>query len=105
MGEREYLIVELKKFGKELTKKIDVDRILFFGSMARGDNKKESDIDLIIVSRDFEKMDYFERTKLVYRCWKLDLPVDFICYSKSEFNELKKRISIVSQAIKEGIEI
>jgi len=31
--------------------------------------------------------------------------VDFICYTVDEFNKLKKKISLVSTALKEGIEI
>jgi hypothetical protein len=31
--------------------------------------------------------------------------VDFICYTPEEFEKLKKEVSIVSEAFKEGIEI
>jgi hypothetical protein len=31
--------------------------------------------------------------------------VDFICYTPEEFEKLKKEVSIVSEALKEGIEI
>jgi len=37
--------------------------------------------------------------------YKINYPVDFICYTEEEFNKLKNKISIVSVAIKEGIEI
>ena len=37
--------------------------------------------------------------------WPLDLPADFICYTPEEFEKLKKEVSIVSEALKEGIEI
>jgi len=32
-------------------------------------------------------------------------PVDFICYTPAEYKKLSKGITIVQQAIKEGIEI
>jgi len=32
-------------------------------------------------------------------------PVDFLCYTPEEFEKLRKRISIVSVALKTGIEI
>jgi hypothetical protein len=34
-----------------------------------------------------------------------DLSADFICYTPEEFEKLKKEVSIVSEALKEGIEI
>jgi hypothetical protein len=34
-----------------------------------------------------------------------DYPVDFLCYTPEEFRKLSKQISLVKQAIKEGIEI
>ena len=37
--------------------------------------------------------------------WYYDYPVDFLYYVSKEFNELKKQITIVREAIKEGIEI
>jgi len=40
----------------------------------------------------------------MYDYWNLDLPVDFLCYTPKEFNKLKKQISIVKEAIENGIE-
>jgi len=50
-------------------------------------------------------MDFFQRGAIMYNYWDLRLPVDFLCYSPEEFNQLRKRVSIVSEAIREGIEI
>src|SRR3989338_5829633 len=36
---------------------------------------------------------------------KIGYPVDFICYTPDEFNRLKHEVSIVSEALREGIEI
>jgi hypothetical protein len=41
----------------------------------------------------------------MYDFWDLNYPVDFLCYTPEEFNKLKKEVSIVSEALKEGIEI
>ena len=94
---------ELKEFIMELSKKIKVERVILFGSRADNSADKESDVDLIVVSSDFEGVNYFDRAKELYESWKIDLPVDFICYTPKEFNILKRRISIVSQAIKKGV--
>ncbi len=105
MGEREIIIEKLKEFKKDLSRDVSVDKMVFFGSRARGDFKKESDIDLIIVSKDFENRNFLKRAVGMHKYWELDYPVDFICYSTNEFESLKKRISIVSHALKEGVVI
>ena len=105
MGEKEYLIKSLKTFLGKLNKDIKIQKVILFGSRARGNFNEDSDIDLIIVSDDFQDMNFFERVKKMYDYWEIDYPVDFICYTSGEFDKLKKRVSIVTQAIKEGIEI
>ncbi len=105
MDERKIIIEKLKKFKKELSKNIKIDQMIFFGSRARGDFREESDIDLIIVSKDFENRNFLKRAVGFYKYWSLDYPVDFLCYSTNEFEKLRKRISIVSHALKEGVAV
>ncbi len=105
MGEKKYLMQGLKKFLQSLSKDINVEKIILFGSRARKDFDEQSDVDLIIVSEDFGRMNFFERVKKMYVYWEIDYPVDFICYTPEEFNKLKNQITIVREAIKEGIEI
>jgi len=105
MGKKEDIIKGLKNFLEELNKDFEIDKVIFFGSRANGNSTKDSDIDLIIVSDDFKEMNFFERVSRMYDYWVLDYPVDFLCYTKEEFKNLKKRISIVKMALEEGIEI
>jgi uncharacterized protein len=105
MGRRQSLIKQLKEFKNKLEEIISVNRILFFGSMSRGKAKKDSDVDLIIVSKDFKGKSFRRRAIGFYDYWDLDYPVDFLCYTPEEFNKLKKQVSIVSEAIKKGVEV
>jgi hypothetical protein len=100
--------IEIKKIVKELEKfkkKVEVDRLIFFGSLVRGQVKDDSDIDLILISRKFLGKKMFERPIGLHFHWKLDLPVDFLCYTPNEFNKLRKQVSIAREALLEGIEI
>lgn len=90
-------------FINNLKKNFSIERVILFGSQATKTAKKDSDVDLIIVSKNFEGMPYLERGAKMYNYWNFKIPVDFICYSPSEFNLLKKRISLVSNALKEGV--
>ena len=49
----------LKKLG------ITVERTILFGSFAKGNPRKDSDIDLIIVSEDFKKMNLRQRLEVL----------------------------------------
>ena len=105
MGEREYLMNGLKGFIERVGKDFPVEECIFFGSRAGREFREDSDVDLIIVSSGFENMNFFERAKKMYDYWELDLPVDFLCYTPEEFRKLKNRISIVREAIAEGVKI
>ncbi len=94
---------ELKKFVGRLSKDFEIKEIILFGSRASGTEKEDSDIDLIIVSPDFEGMNFFERGANMYDYWDLMIPVDFICYTEKEFNLLKKRVSLAREALENGI--
>jgi len=105
MGKKETIIKNLKKFKDNLKSKISVNSIVFFGSMAKGKSRKDSDIDLIIVSKNFEGKKFRYRAVELYDYWDLDYPVDFLCYTPKEFNKLKKQITIVREAVENGVEI
>jgi len=85
-------------------------RIILFGFRARGDALKKSDIDLIVVSRKFGGMHFTDRAMCVLKIlWREGaLPpvdVDLLCYTPEEFEERKREISVVSEALKYGIEL
>lgn len=66
-----------------------------FGSFAKGEQLEESDIDLVLVSPDFEGMPLSRRIKIVYEPWPLEkYSADLIPLGDKEF-ERKKRTSIV----------
>ena len=99
------IIKELKGFKANLEKDFPIEKIIFFGSRAKGHPKKDSDIDLIIVSPKFKKYNFIERSSKMYDYWELNYPVDFMCFTSEEYNERKNMVSIVSEAERDGIEV
>ena len=79
------------------------EKILLFGSRARGEHLKESDIDLIVVSSKFEGTPFVERMVEAYGMWNKKIDLEQICYTPAEFEKKKKELGIVRQAVKEGI--
>lgn len=98
-------LIILKKF-KVLVKADFPDvKLILFGSRVSGKVHKWSDFDLIIVSEWFNGIISFKRGAKMYDYWNFLLPVDFLCYTPKEFNKLKNQITIVREAVENGIEI
>lgn len=96
----------LKDFKKKINNnKVNIKSFILFGSRARGDEKDNSDIDLIIVSKDFEGQKSFKRARGFYADWDSDYETDIICLTPEELEKKKKEIGIIKNVIKEGIEI
>ncbi|MBS3077391.1 nucleotidyltransferase domain-containing protein [Candidatus Pacearchaeota archaeon] len=104
MAKKEDLKI-VKEFKKKISEKIPVKKVILFGSRATGKTHEWSDYDIIVVSDEFEGEKTFERGIGFYDYWEHDYPVDFLCYTIAEFNRLKKKATIVKEAMKEGIEI
>ncbi len=97
---------KINDFIKKVRKKYKVERAILFGSRARGDNLKDSDYDVIIVSQDFKDIFFTQRIAKMYDFWShYPLEIEPICYTPEEFEKKKKQIGIVKQAVEEGIEI
>ncbi len=104
MGEREDLIKGVRKFKERLSRERKTERVILFGSRLRKVHRRDSDVDLIIVSPSFRGVKS-SRSFGLRKYWTLDLPVDFICYTPDEFEEKKRQVSIVSEALKDGVVI
>ncbi|MBS3157320.1 nucleotidyltransferase domain-containing protein [Candidatus Woesearchaeota archaeon] len=95
------LIKQLKGFKI----KNNIEKMYLFGSMASGKTHKYSDVDLIIVSKRFKRKGILKRSPPLRMKWNLEYPVDMLCYTPEEFNKLKNQITIVREAVRNGIEI
>jgi len=95
----------LSSLNKKLHEKgILVNKIILFGSYSEGKVTEESDVDVVIVSKDFDNMDFWERIKIIGDVhWELvqqfDLPMDIITVSLKEWEEGN---SLIVQSAKGG---
>jgi len=96
---------EIEDFLKNLRRIYTPEKIIVFGSRARGNNLKQSDYDIVVVSRKFKNIHFLERISKLLELWSYDYDVDILPYTPEEFEEKKKEIGIVAEAVKEGIEI
>lgn len=97
---------KLRKIAKDTD--IGLDQIILFGSRAREDYTEQSDIDLLLISKDFEEMDTPSRSKQFYLQWDYEnMPEpEFICLTPEEFKEKKQNRGFIAyQAAEEGMSI
>lgn len=94
-----------RRFTRRLMNKYTIRKVILFGSRARGDHLKMSDFDFIIVSPDFEGIHFLKRMSSIYEYWDEQYDIEPLCYTPEEFEEKRKEIGIISEAVKEGIEI
>ena len=94
----------IKKHLKFL-KKFKPQKIILFGSRARGEHLEGSDVDLIIISENFQGVEFRERISRAYGLWDKKQNLDIICYTPEEIKKRINQLGIVQQAVKEGIEI
>jgi len=94
---------------KEFLGKLDfvVDKVILFGSYAKGDYREGSDVDLMIISDKFEGMKMYERGCGLYDLWydNNKMEIDLVCLTPKEFDRKKKRVNIVKYAVEGGVEI
>ncbi|MCS7145911.1 MAG: nucleotidyltransferase domain-containing protein [Nitrososphaerota archaeon] len=93
---------------RALSSRVRVERVLIFGSYARGNWLKTSDLDLIIVSKDFEGMRFGERLDLIGRvCWELGLrpSIEALAYTPEELERKVIESAVVGDASRYWIEL
>ena len=93
------------KFASRIRKVYRPERIILFGSRARGDNFNSSDFDFIVVSEKFSEIPFMERPSEMYQFWDEPVDIEAICYTPAEFERKSKQYGIVRKAIKEGIQL
>ncbi|WP_052833876.1 nucleotidyltransferase domain-containing protein [Staphylothermus marinus] len=85
-----------------------IDRIILFGSYAKGTWLKTSDIDLIIVSRDFKNIPFSKRLDIINKIIFIKNITPFIevlPYTSEEFYERINKSIVLRDASKYWIEL
>lgn len=95
----------VKNFANSIKKKFKPEKIILFGSRARGDYHRMSDFDFIIVSEKFEGVPFFLRPSLFYDYWNEEADIEIICYTPEEFLRKVKEFGIARKALQEGVEV
>ena len=95
----------LNQYLKKVNKKFKIERAILFGSRAGNDWLLNSDVDLILISKDFRGIPFRKRMSEVIEYWDEFIDLEVICYTPEEFDRLSKMITIAKEAKEKGIVI
>jgi hypothetical protein len=82
----------ISRFQKEIEKLgVKPQKIILFGSYAGGAPREDSDIDVIVISDDFRKMNLRERLELLgIAAGRILEPIEALGYTQEELESRKK---------------
>jgi len=93
----------IEKVVPVIKKDITPTKILIFGSRVRGESRKDSDLDVIIVSDFFKGIKFVKRMTAVLKKIRFSKHVDIICYTPEEFEKIQSSSTVIKNAVEEGI--
>ena len=98
---------ELEKIINSIVSTVPTHSIYVFGSYARGEETKDSDIDIYVLTNKKEnKIDFNAMADIGVALWWLRKAKDIICLSKEEFDKRANRNTGLERVVaKEGIKI
>jgi len=95
----------IESIKEQILDKYKPDKIIIFGSYAKGEFNEDSDLDFLIIKKDtpYEGRD---RARELRRLIKKNIACDFLVYRPGEFQErLKLGDPLIKSILKEGIVI
>jgi len=93
---------DIEKTARLIGKAADADRVILFGSHARGNPGEQSDVDLLVVAQS--DLPRFKRSRELYKVVRPHtFPMDLLVYTPDEIEKGRKSpVSFVSRVLKEG---
>ncbi len=103
--DRDKLIEALKQAARKLKMKhSEIENVILFGSIARGDYGYKSDADILLILKESDKKRYFDRISDYISEFDSPIPVDIFPYTREELERMKKK-GIIKKALEEGIKL
>jgi predicted nucleotidyltransferase len=82
----------------------DPQRVIVFGSWARGDEDEYSDLDLVIIKETQER--FLDRLEKVYELVKPTFAMDVLVYTPQELQEMREGDNpFIEMVLREGVTI
>ena len=96
------VLKEIRNITAQIIEKYKPDKVILFGSAARGEITKDSDVDFLIIKRE-TPLYGADRIRELSRVIDRNIPVDFLIYRPEEFDKrLKMGDPFLKTIVKEG---
>lgn len=70
------------------SQQVKIDKLILYGSYASGTSREGSDIDVVVISKDFAGKDYWERTEILSRAvYEVFEPIEAVAVTPEEWNK------------------
>jgi len=106
--DRKQIETVIRIYLKDLGKKIKIEKAILFGSAARGKIRKDSDIDLLVLSSSFANLPDDQRFDLLYTARKNEVtqtaPMDIFGLTPEEYHQAGV-LSVTAEIKETGKEI
>ena len=96
------ILKSINEYVEEIRKHYNIVAIILFGSYAKGTEHKDSDIDIAIISEDFDDI-YDSMADLMGMTWDIDARIEPHPIKKKDFDE--KSNYFVKEIIDTGIKV
>ena len=96
------ILNSINKFIKEIKKHYNITTIILFGSYAKGTENEDSDIDIAVISDDFEDI-YECMANLMWMTWDIDARIEPHPIKKKDFDE--ESDYFIKEVINTGIKV
>jgi len=90
---------------ERLQSKINIEKVILFGSAGKGKIGYDSDLDIIVISMDFHNMSFMKRLEFLSLARGRDflsVPMDILGYTPEEFEALSKESIVLNEAKQKG---
>lgn len=98
--------IDFKSIATEIAKRLEpqvrLQKVVLFGSFARGNAHEWSDIDFALISNDFQKMSHSQRIAfLVTKLKGIDSRIEVLTYSLDEY-EIASHLTFLGEIKRTG---
>ena len=72
---------------------IKTDKLILFGSYSKGQSREDSDIDIVVISRDFNNKSYWERIDILSNAiYEIFEPIEATAFTPEEWQRQESLI-------------
>jgi predicted nucleotidyltransferase len=95
-------LADIKRTAQQLGEAAHAERVILFGSHARGDAGEQSDVDLLIIAETDEPR--FKRSRGLYQALRpYPFAMDLVVYTPQEIEQARQSpLSFISTVLREG---